>query len=73
MTIAAPTSATVVWQRLGKVTGVAGLTTVVLFFSAVLGTRDEPLSSAGAPNSSPITGHRTPIRARSAPISSPSR
>ena len=49
MTIVAPTSATVAWQRAGKVTGVTGLATVVLFLSAVVGTRDEPLSSAGAP------------------------
>lgn len=43
------TSAAVAWQRLGKVTGVTGLATVVLFLGAVVGTRDEPLPSARAP------------------------
>jgi hypothetical protein len=48
MTNTAPTSDAVAWQRLGRVIGVAGLATVVLFFIAVVGTRDEPRFTATA-------------------------
>lgn len=48
MTSTAPTSDAAVWQRLGRVTGVAGVATLVLFFLSVVGTRDEPLFTAPA-------------------------
>ncbi len=44
----APTSDAVAWQRLGKVTGVAGLAAVVLLFVVLVGSRAEPSFSAGA-------------------------
>jgi hypothetical protein len=48
MTNVASTSAAVAWRRLGRVTGVAGLATIVVFFIAVVGTRDEPPFTAPA-------------------------
>jgi hypothetical protein len=42
MTNAAPSADAAAWQRLGRVTGIAGLATIVLIFVAVVGTRDEP-------------------------------
>ena len=48
MTNPAPTSGAAAWQRLGRVTGVAGLAAIVLIFVAVGGTRDEPSFTAPA-------------------------
>jgi hypothetical protein len=48
MTNPAPTSGAAAWQRLGRVTGVAGLAAIVLIFVAVVGTRDEPSFTATA-------------------------
>ena len=49
MTIPAPTSAAVVWRRLGRVTGIAGLAAVVLIFVPIVaGTRPEPAFQAPA-------------------------
>lgn len=48
MTDTAPTTDTVVWQRLGRVTAVAGVATLVVFFASVVGTRDEPPFTAAA-------------------------
>ena len=48
MTNPAPTSGAAAWQRLGRVTGVAGLAAIVLIFVAVVGTRDEPSFTAPA-------------------------
>jgi len=43
MTVTAPTSASVAWRRLGRVTGIAGLAAIVLIFvPAVAGTGQEP-------------------------------
>jgi hypothetical protein len=48
MTNPAPTSGAAAWQRLGRVTGVAGLAAIVLIFVAVVGTREEPSFTATA-------------------------
>lgn len=48
MTKTAPTTDSVAWQRLGRVTAVAGVATIVVFFISVVGTRDEPLFTAAA-------------------------
>jgi hypothetical protein len=44
----APTSDAGAWRRLGRVTGVAGIATVVLIFAVLVGSREEPPFSAGA-------------------------
>jgi hypothetical protein len=49
LTNPAPTSGPAAWQRLGRVTGLAGLAAIVLIFVAVVGTRDEPSFTATAP------------------------
>jgi hypothetical protein len=43
-----PTSGAAAWQRLGRVTGIAGLAAIVLIFAAVVGTRNEPSITATA-------------------------
>jgi len=49
MTNTVPTSGAVAWQRLGRVTGVAGLAaTVLIFVPVVVGTRPEPSFTATA-------------------------
>ena len=48
MTNTASTSGAAAWQRLGRVTGLAGLAATVLIFVAVVGTRDEPSFTAAA-------------------------
>ena len=49
MTNTAPTSGAVAWQRLGRVTGVAGLAAIVLILvPIVVGTRPEPAFTAAA-------------------------
>jgi hypothetical protein len=49
MTNTAPTSDAIAWQRLGRVTGVAGLAAVVLILvPIVVGTRPEPTFDATA-------------------------
>src|SRR5262249_11152341 len=44
----APTSDAVAWQRLGRVTGAAGLAAVILIFVVLIGSQEEPPFSAGA-------------------------
>jgi hypothetical protein len=48
MTNAPSTSGAAAWQRLGTVTGVAGLAAMVLIFVAIVGTREEPSFTATA-------------------------
>jgi hypothetical protein len=48
MTNPARTSGAAAWQRLGRVTGVAGLAAIVLIFVAVVGAREEPSFTATA-------------------------
>jgi hypothetical protein len=49
MTNTAPTSDAVAWQRLGRVSGVAGLAAVLLILvPIVVGTRPEPTFDAAA-------------------------
>ena len=48
MTNTAPALGSVAWQRLGRVTGVAGLAATVLIFSVLIGTREEPPFTASA-------------------------
>jgi hypothetical protein len=60
------------WQRLGRVTGVAGLAAVILILvPIVVGTRPEPAFTATATSSSPTTGHQTQLRPSSGLSSSP--
>src|SRR5262245_9064343 len=54
----APTSDAVAWQRLGRVTGVAGIATVVLSFVVLVDSRLEPPFSAGADEF--LTHYRSP-------------
>jgi hypothetical protein len=58
MTKPAPTSGAVAWQRLGRVTGVAGLAAIVLIFGVLVGTRPEPPSAAAAAEF--LTHYRSP-------------
>jgi magnesium-transporting ATPase (P-type) len=58
MTNTAPTSGAVAWQRLGRVTGVAGLAAVVLIFVVLVGTREEPPFTATADEF--LTHYRAP-------------
>jgi hypothetical protein len=59
MTIPAPNSAAVAWRRLGRVTGVAGLATLILIFvPIVVGTRPEP--AFHAPATEFLTYYRSP-------------
>ena len=59
MTVPGPTSAAAAWRRLGRVTGITGLATVVLIFTAVLvGTRQEPTFNATA--AAILTYYRSP-------------
>jgi hypothetical protein len=59
MTNTAPTSNAVAWQRLGRVTGVAGLAaTVLIFVPVVVGTRPEPTFTATA--TEVLTYYRSP-------------
>jgi hypothetical protein len=59
MTNTAPTADAVAWQRLGRVTGVAGLAAVVLIFvPIVVGTRPEPAFNAAATEF--LTYYRSP-------------
>ena len=58
MTNPAPTSGATAWPRLGRVTGLAGLATIVLIFVAVVGTRDEPSFTATATEF--LTYYRSP-------------
>src|SRR5215211_1913749 len=54
----APTSEAVAWQRLGRVTGVAGIAAWVLSFVVLVGSREEPPFSAGADEF--LTHYRSP-------------
>jgi hypothetical protein len=59
MTNTAPTSEAVAWQRLGRVTGVAGLAATVLILGpVVVGTRPEPSFTATATEF--LTYYRSP-------------
>ena len=58
MTNTAPTSGAAAWRRLGRVTGVAGLATIVLIFGALIGTREEPPFAAAAAEF--LTHYRSP-------------
>jgi hypothetical protein len=58
MTNTAPTSDAVAWQRLGRVTGVAGLAAIILIFVALVGTRPEPPFAAAAAEF--LTHYRSP-------------
>ena len=58
MTNSAPTSGAVAWQRLGRVTGVAGLAAILLIFVALVGTRPEPPFTATATEF--LTYYRSP-------------
>jgi hypothetical protein len=59
MTKTAPTADALAWQRLGRVSGVAGLAAVVLIFvPIVVGTRPEPAFNAAATEF--LTYYRSP-------------
>jgi hypothetical protein len=58
MTNTAPTSDAVAWQRLGRMTGVAGLAATVLIFVVLVGTRPEPDFAATADEF--LTHYRSP-------------
>src|SRR5687768_10939866 len=58
MSNTAPTSGAVAWQRIGMVTGVAGLAAVVLIFVVLVGTRQEPPFTAAADEF--LTHYRSP-------------
>ena len=58
MTNPAPTSGAVAWQRLGWVTGVAGLVAIVLIFGVLVGTRPEPPFATAAAEF--LTHYRSP-------------
>lgn len=53
-----PTSDAVAWQRLGRVTGVAGIAAVVLILVVLIGSAEEPPFSAGAGEF--LTHYRSP-------------
>ncbi len=63
----APPSDAVAWQRLGRVTGVAGIAAVILVFVVLLGSREEPPFSAGADVF--LTHYRSPNTVASEPRS----
>jgi hypothetical protein len=58
MSHTAPPSGPAAWQRLGTITGVAGLTSVALIFVILAGTRQEPPFSAAAGDF--LTHYRSP-------------
>jgi hypothetical protein len=58
MSNTAATSGAIAWQRLGRVTGVAGLAAVVLIFVVLVGTRQEPPFTATADEF--LTHYRSP-------------
>jgi hypothetical protein len=58
MTNTAPTTGAVAWQRLGRVTGVVGMATVVLIFVVLVRTREEPPVTATADEF--LTHYRSP-------------
>ena len=63
----APTSDAVAWQRLGRVTGVAGLAAVVLLVVVLVGSRAEPPFAAGADEF--LTHYQSPNTVASEPRS----
>jgi hypothetical protein len=58
MTNPASTSGAVAWQRLGRVTGVAGLAAIVLILGVLVGMRPEPPFAAAAAEF--LTHYRSP-------------
>jgi hypothetical protein len=58
MTNTAPIADAVSWQRLGRVSGIAGLAAVVLIFVVLVSTREEPSFSATADEF--LTHYRAP-------------
>jgi hypothetical protein len=63
MTNTAPIADAVSWQRLGRVTGMAGLAAVVLIFVVLVSTREEPSFAATADEF--LTHYRAPNTAAS--------
>jgi hypothetical protein len=73
MTNTAPIADAVSWQRLGRVTGMAGLAAVVLIFVVLVSTREEPSFTATADEFLTHIGLQTRLRPIFGPSLSPSR